>query len=1058
MSSQKPQNQHKLDGGIVVQRQGKCQSLFSSAFFGFSGAHSDEPATARTSFARQPSFPASWRSCHLLSLSRHSYGVMVNITTMAVASGHDAELVAASLAGNREAFARIVEQYQSLICSIAYSATGSLTLSEDLAQETFLTAWKRLRDLREPAQLRPWLCGIVRRLAANTRRRQFREPIHAAEPLDASHDAPASDEPLPEQVMSQEEEKLLWRSLERLPETYREPLILFYREHRSIPSVAAALDLSEDAVKQRLTRGRRLLHEQVMAFVEGALARTSPGKAFTLGVLAALPMITTSAGAATVAATAAKGSATAIGATLVSVWHALLGPVVGLAGAWLGVRASLQATRTPRERRFAIRQVKLMVVGVVLFSGGFVAYLLTAVKAWHVHPTVFTLLGIMIPLLYTLWIIWMAGRYNREMRRIRDEERQRYPGLFSETDSATGTSFREYRSRWQFLGVPLVHVCTGTSPGEKPVSAKGWIAIGDRAFGILFAAGGVAVGGISAGGVAVGVLAVGGVSLGLLALGGFALGGLAIGGAAVGLLAVGGMATGWIGAQGAVAVAQEFALGGQALAQHANDALAREYFAQYPWLDLRQAARRNSLILLCWLPLLVFGVAWSLRKKQGRSAGWRNRGARHGFLGLALLALVLVGSDCRRPSPVHTASTFHTLTNGIRIVSLHFPHSTNMAIFTYLPLGLAGDEPHRAQWSHLIEHLVIRSTVSSGLGMANAETLPDHLRLDFYGHTANWEDGLSHHRRWLEGVPFTAASLAAEKSKVKSEGDFTARQLATHKFALAAWAQGLRHGLTNVALKGDVDRAELEEIQGYRDQRMVVLTNVVVCIAGGVDPQQVLAACAKKLSNVSSTAQPAQAVQLHHGTRAMTWDLDARHIVITWPIPSAAQDDFAALLVAAQWLNLQLFSDAEIKQRTGMALAGADLVTPEGSFLFLSASLRPGHSFEEVEAALARPLQRLRAGNAEVPLLANLGRRWADSLAVLPNPDSMKGQLPPNVTPAMVEMNLALQWGMQEYRYGPHKSALADRLKRVTAEAVQGAVRDHLNENRRSVITLQPSP
>ena len=111
--------------------------------------------------------------------------------------------------------------------------------------------------------------------------------------------------------MSREEEAILWRSLERIPETYREPLVLFYRERQSVERVAEALELTQDAVKQRLSRGRKLLQEQVLAFVEGALEQTSPGKAFTLGVLAALPVMTTSAKAAAVGATAAKGSAAA---------------------------------------------------------------------------------------------------------------------------------------------------------------------------------------------------------------------------------------------------------------------------------------------------------------------------------------------------------------------------------------------------------------------------------------------------------------------------------------------------------------------------------------------------------------------------------------------------------------------------------------------------------------------------------------------------------------------------------------------------------------------------
>ena len=66
----------------------------------------------------------------------------------------DAKLVQASLAGDGAAFQEIVTRYQSLVCSIAYSGTGSLTRSEDIAQDTFVTAWKNLGELREPGSLR----------------------------------------------------------------------------------------------------------------------------------------------------------------------------------------------------------------------------------------------------------------------------------------------------------------------------------------------------------------------------------------------------------------------------------------------------------------------------------------------------------------------------------------------------------------------------------------------------------------------------------------------------------------------------------------------------------------------------------------------------------------------------------------------------------------------------------------------------------------------------------------------------------------------------------------
>src|SRR5688500_7623800 len=152
----------------------------------------------------------------------------------------DADLVANSLAGDRRAFGAIVGRYQSLICSMAFSATGSLTQSEDLAQETFVTGWKQLRQLREPAKLRSWLCGIARNIINTAVRKQGRDPAAAAEPLEQA-EALAGDEPAPPaHAISREEEAILWRSIERIPETYREALVLFYREHQSIQQVAQA--------------------------------------------------------------------------------------------------------------------------------------------------------------------------------------------------------------------------------------------------------------------------------------------------------------------------------------------------------------------------------------------------------------------------------------------------------------------------------------------------------------------------------------------------------------------------------------------------------------------------------------------------------------------------------------------------------------------------------------------------------------------------------------------------------------------------------------------------
>jgi RNA polymerase sigma factor (sigma-70 family) len=256
----------------------------------------------------------------------------------------DAELVSRVLSGDREAFNEIVVRYQTLICSLAYNGLGNLGQSEDVAQETFITAWKRLGHLREPGKLRGWLCGIVRNLVLKSLDRDGREPVQNADTLDAAHESPATQALPSEEAISKEEEAILWRSLQNIPSLYREPLILFYREHRSIETVAEELGLSVDAVKQRLSRGRGLLQQEVQAFVEKTLRRSAPSQRFSGAVLAALPgapLATTGLGAAGKGAAAAKSG-------LLGTWLApLFGILSGITAHWLIARAAPSA----RERR-----------------------------------------------------------------------------------------------------------------------------------------------------------------------------------------------------------------------------------------------------------------------------------------------------------------------------------------------------------------------------------------------------------------------------------------------------------------------------------------------------------------------------------------------------------------------------------------------------------------------------------------------------------------------------------------------------------------------------------
>lgn len=285
-------------------------------------------------------------SCQVEGRFSHLIGDM-NTSTIPVSPVDDAALIARSLAGSREAFGLIVTRYESLVCALTFSATGSVSRSEDLAQETFVTAWKQLAGLREPAKFRAWLCGIARNTINADRRRQGREPAHQAETLDGASELVAP-EPLPSaQAITAEEMGLLWREVGRLPEIYRESLVLYYREQQSVARVAAALDLGEEAVMQRLSRGRKLLHEQMLTFVEDGLGRSGPRKEFMLGVQAALPVLAVAGQGAGLAS--AKGMALKGGGGL---WAFAL-PLVGMLAALGLSRQHIRQAHNARERRFA---------------------------------------------------------------------------------------------------------------------------------------------------------------------------------------------------------------------------------------------------------------------------------------------------------------------------------------------------------------------------------------------------------------------------------------------------------------------------------------------------------------------------------------------------------------------------------------------------------------------------------------------------------------------------------------------------------------------------------
>lgn len=492
----------------------------------------------------------------------------------------DDQLWLKSRDGDREAFGRIVERYQTLICSLAYSACGNLSRSEDLAQETFVTAWQKLGELREPAKLRAWLCGIVRNLSANAIRREHRRG-GPAQSLDSVVEQASEEADPATHAVSQEEAKLLWRSLSGMPETYREPMVLFYRQGQSIADVAKSLDLSEDAVKQRLSRGRSLLREEMAALVESTLTRTKPGTAFKVAVLVALPAIsasTASAAALTAGTLAQSASSGTIGKGLIAKLGLgpFVGPLIGLFFAHLGTSAVASKARSARERAVILKYTRW---GIILFcvvmSLGLATVLSQAGKLYHASAPAI-ILGVCVWTAALVGgILWVNHRMDRAIKRIRIETHTTDEEFACEL-AAQGKQLKQpkyFESKTRLLGLPLFAMAWGgySSDRYRRRTVTAWIAIGDIAISPFIAFGGVALAPIAFGAISVGVLS-------LSVFWGVAVGVFALGSLAFGWWAVGCAAAGWKCAIGFAAMARDFALGIVANANEANTEIAKDWF------------------------------------------------------------------------------------------------------------------------------------------------------------------------------------------------------------------------------------------------------------------------------------------------------------------------------------------------------------------------------------------------------------------------------------------------------------------------------------------------
>lgn len=164
----------------------------------------------------------------------------------------EAELVARAKAGSDQAFGRLVDRHQQAVRAFLRRVCRDREEADDLAQETFLTAWSRLESLRPDANVRTWLCGIAWRKALTADRGRARGAARDRQWLDTRPGVEAA---------AGEDRAAVAKAMAALPLDQRAAVALCLAGDWSHAEAAEALGLPLGTVKSHVARGRAKLIE-----------------------------------------------------------------------------------------------------------------------------------------------------------------------------------------------------------------------------------------------------------------------------------------------------------------------------------------------------------------------------------------------------------------------------------------------------------------------------------------------------------------------------------------------------------------------------------------------------------------------------------------------------------------------------------------------------------------------------------------------------------------------------------------------------------------------------
>lgn len=180
------------------------------------------------------------------------------IERQSLAQTTTADLVLAAQTGDREAFGQLVERFQDTVFAVALRRLGNYAEAQELTQDVFIQAMRKLGQLREPACFIGWLRQITVRLAINRMVRG--DDALSVEP--ATLEATYADERTPlGEALANERQAEVRKALGRLRTLDRQTLVAFYLRGKSLVQMSAEFESPVGTIKRRLHVARKRLAE-----------------------------------------------------------------------------------------------------------------------------------------------------------------------------------------------------------------------------------------------------------------------------------------------------------------------------------------------------------------------------------------------------------------------------------------------------------------------------------------------------------------------------------------------------------------------------------------------------------------------------------------------------------------------------------------------------------------------------------------------------------------------------------------------------------------------------